>query len=143
MEQQSRNRWRLIALLSLIVAVLAIASSRPRSDALASISSGGAGDGNIVVVPIQTARDGYGIAMVDLQGKTLWIYEIGARTGSQSRLRLLAARSWKYDRMLTEYNTGEPTPEQVRAILERLGTPAAMDRDPVKELQDQAQPDDI
>ena len=72
----------------------------------------------IVVVPIQIARDSYGIAMVDKDAETMWIYELNSRGPAHSRLRLLAARSWRYDTLLQEFNTAEPTPEQIKALLE-------------------------
>jgi hypothetical protein len=72
----------------------------------------------ILVVPMQIDRDRYGLAMVDTTNHTLWIYELNSRGLPHSRLKLLAARSWKYDRLLEQYNTDEPKPEQVRMLLE-------------------------
>lgn len=74
-----------------------------------------------MVIPVQIARDSYGLAMVDTAEQTLWIYEINNRGPAHNRLRLLAARSWRYDRHLQQYNTAEPKPEQVRILLESLG----------------------
>jgi hypothetical protein len=79
------------------------------------------GDGAIRVIPVQIARDSYGLAMVDTDARTLWIYEINTRGPAHKRLTLLAARSWRYDRLLQMYNTAEPTPEQVRALLDNTG----------------------
>jgi hypothetical protein len=59
--------------------------------------------------------------MVDTVGQTLWIYELNSRGPAHNRLRLLAARSWRYDRLLQQYNTAEPKPEQIRMLLENLG----------------------
>jgi len=84
------------------------------------------GDGLIVVVPVQIARDSYGLAMVDTAQQTLWIYELNSRGPAHKRLRLLAARSWRYDRKLEEFNTDEPTPRQVKMLLESLGGPLKM-----------------
>ena len=78
-------------------------------------------DSGILVVPVRLGRDNYGLAMVDTAGQTLWIYEINSRGPAYNRLKLLAARSWKYDRLLQQYNTAEPKPEQVRMLLENLG----------------------
>ena len=44
----------------------------------------------------------------------------------------LAARSWRYDRLLHQYNTAEPKPEQVKMLLENLGQ---MQKTPKKEVQ--------
>ena len=77
-------------------------------------------EGGIIVVPIQLERDSYGLAMVDTKGQTLWIYELSRRGATYDRLRLVAARSWRYDRLLQQYNTAEPKPDQVRALLQNL-----------------------
>jgi hypothetical protein len=80
-------------------------------------------ENNIMVVPIQFDRESYGIAMVDTVGQTIWIYQLSDRGPVYNRLKLLAARTWKYDKLLEQYNTAEPKPEQVRALLRNLGQP--------------------
>ena len=80
-------------------------------------------ESGIIVVPIQIERDSYGLAMVDTIGQTLWVYEISSPGPAYNRLRLLAARSWRYDKLLQQYNTAEPKPEQVKLLLENLGQP--------------------
>jgi hypothetical protein len=90
---------------------------RPQlSDVNAQPQFGSAGD--VSVVGIQIERDRYGIAMVDRASETIWIYEINSRPAGQNRLRLLAARSWKYDRRLEDLNNAEPRPEQIKMLLE-------------------------
>ena len=96
--------------------------------------------GRIVVVPVQVGRDAYGLAMVDTVGKTLWIYEINSRAPN-NRLRLLAARDWQYDQLLQEYSAGEPRPQQVRELLEKLNTPQREKRNTQRELEELAQPE--
>ena len=78
-------------------------------------------EGGILVIPVQIERDSYGLVMVDTVGQTLWVYELSSRRPTHNRLRLLAARSWRYDRLLQQYNTAEPGPEQVKMLLENLG----------------------
>ncbi len=73
-----------------------------------------------MVVPIQLDRDSYGLAMVDTNSQTLWIYELDRRAAVHESLRLVAARSWRYDRLLQQYNTAEPKPDQVRLLLQNL-----------------------
>jgi len=75
----------------------------------------------LIAVPVQIARDSFGLAMVDTAGQTLWVYQFNNRGPAQNRLKLLAARSWKYDRLLEELNTAEPSPKQVKLLLENLG----------------------
>jgi len=59
--------------------------------------------------------------MVDTVAQTMWIYRLSSRGSKQKRLELLAARRWKYDRFLEQYNTTEPKPQQVKEILEEFG----------------------
>ncbi len=75
---------------------------------------------SIVAVPIQLTRDSYGLALIDPGNQTLWVYEFNTRGQTFDHLRLMAARSFAYDRKLTEWNTGTPTPAQVREILEAM-----------------------
>jgi hypothetical protein len=77
----------------------------------------------VSVVPIQLGRESYGIAMVDPKRETVWLYEINTRGPAHSRLKLLAARSWHYDKLLEEYNSAEPKPKQVKDIIEQLMRP--------------------
>lgn len=77
-------------------------------------------NGRILVVPLQLERDKYGLAMVDTGLKTLWVYEIGRRAPVHQGLRLVAARTWEYDRLLQQLNNDEPTVEQVKTFLGSL-----------------------
>jgi hypothetical protein len=72
----------------------------------------------ISAIPVQLGRDSYGLAMIDDQTQTLWVYEFNTRGQTFERLRLIAARSFAYDRQLTEWNTAPPTPAQVKQIVE-------------------------
>jgi hypothetical protein len=77
----------------------------------------------VSVVPLQLGRESYGIAMVDAKSETIWIYEINSRAPAHSRLKLVAARSWHYDKMLEEYNSAQPKPSEVKNIIEQLLKP--------------------
>jgi hypothetical protein len=77
----------------------------------------------VSVVPIQLGRESYGLAMVDTKSETIWIYEINSRAPAHSRLKLIAARSWHYDKLLEEYNSAQPKPNEVKNIIEQLLKP--------------------
>jgi len=79
------------------------------------------GDGKVFVVPIQIQRDVYGVAMVDTENQTLWVYEFAGRGAGQRQLILSSARSWRYDRLIRQYKTADPTPDQVKMLLGNLG----------------------
>jgi hypothetical protein len=97
---------------------------------------------NIVVVPLQLSRETYGFAMIDVIEKRLWVYGVSDRGQAQTRLRLLAARDWKYDQLLENYNTA-PTPEQIRQMLQNFAVPDKSLNTPEAELESQARPEDI
>lgn len=77
----------------------------------------------IEVIPLQIDRDTYGLAMVDPINQTVWVYGLDGRGGGNN-IRLLAARSWKYDRLMEQYNTADPKPAQIKEFLQKLGVSA-------------------
>ncbi|MHC5083423.1 MAG: hypothetical protein ACYTET_05735 [Planctomycetota bacterium] len=94
----------------------------------------------VTTIPVQLSRDVYGIAMIDSRAETMWVYEFSMRGNSFDRLRLVAARSFEFDRQLTEWNTGSPTPRQVEEILNTLEKKAhekaAQQEAEIQELQE-------
>lgn len=117
----TERRWLLSAFIILGVLCIFFIGSKLGSPTSAQAELQTGTEGGILVIPVQIERDSYGLAMVDTVSQTLWIYEINNRGPAHSRLRLLAARSWRYDRLLQQYNTSEPKPEQVKMLLEDLG----------------------
>jgi len=71
------------------------------------------GAGGVMAFTGQLGKDVYGIIMIDVDAGTLWIYQL--RPGS--KLKLMAARSWMYDRYLEEYNCAPPTPSDVSNLV--------------------------
>jgi hypothetical protein len=117
----TERRWLLPAFFVLVVSCLFFVGSGPGlpENAHGQLQSD-TGSG-VLVVPVRLGRDSYGLAMVDTLGQTMWIYELNNRGPAHSRLKLLAARSWKYDRLLQQYNTAEPKPERVKMLLQDFG----------------------
>src|SRR5256885_12848475 len=52
----------------------------------------------------------------DLDQQTLCAYTV---TGSPPQLKLVAARNFRYDRRLGNYNVGRPAPLEVKDLVER------------------------
>lgn len=77
----------------------------------------------VSVVPIQLGHESYGLAMIDTKSENIWVYEINTHGPAHSRLKLIAARSWHYDKMLEEYNSAQPKPSEVKGIIEQLLRP--------------------
>jgi hypothetical protein len=132
MRYENEKRWLLPAIIGVGVLIALFIGSKIEPPTIAQAELQAGTDSGILVVPVQIGRDCYGLAMVDTVGQTLWIYELNNRGPVHSRLNLLAARSFRYDRLLEQYNTAEPKPEQVKMLLENLGQ---MLKTPKKEVQ--------
>ena len=113
--------WLLPAFIILVVLCLFLIGNKLGSPANAQIEPQVSTSGGILAIPVQIGHDSYGLAMVDTVGQTLWIYKLNDGEPADSRLELVAARSWRYDRLLQNYNTAEPKPEQVKMLLRNLG----------------------
>ena len=115
--------------LALILAVLTTARLMQPAEptwhqrAFAQAWEGGTGAGlgarGIYAFPAQVGPKEYGLFMVDVDTGTLWCYEFARGRTGEPFLKLLAARSWMSDRYLEEFNVAEPTPSQVRALIEQ------------------------
>jgi hypothetical protein len=72
----------------------------------------GAADG-VFAVAGQITRDSYGLYLVDVPRGTICVYQY---LGGQQGLRLVAARTFIYDRQLDSYNT-YPLPKDVAKMV--------------------------
>ena len=121
MMSKAEKKLLLPALIIAAVLGLFFISSRSAFPAKAGAQVQKPTENGVLVVPVQIERDSFAIAMVDTTQQTIWLYRINNRGPAYNRLQLLAARTYRYDKMLTNYNTAEPKPEQVKRILENLG----------------------
>ena len=120
MNSKNQRQWLLTAVIAVTAVCLFWLGGRFTTPANVQAQPQiGYSDG-VMVIPIQLERDLYGIAMVDTNAQTLWVYEVRSRGPAYNRLKLLAARSWRYDKLLKQYNTADPNPEQVKLLLESL-----------------------
>jgi len=121
MASRIQKQWLLLVFIVFAVLCLAFIGSKVGLPQAAKAQLQTGTDYGILVVPVQIERDIYGLAMVNTVGQTLWVYELNSRGPAHNRLKLLAARSWRYDKLLHQYNTAEPKPEQVKMLLKSLG----------------------
>ena len=63
----------------------------------------------------QLSKGTYGVYMVDVDAMTIWTYEYLPQKGC---LRLAAARTWRYDRYLENYNICDLPPDVVEQMIE-------------------------
>ncbi|MBI1824878.1 MAG: hypothetical protein HY287_03255 [Planctomycetes bacterium] len=82
---------------------------------LAQPSSSGASARGVFAFSGQLSKGTYGVYVVDTDAMTLWAYEYLSQKGC---MRLAAARTWRYDRYLENYNACELPPEAVEKMVE-------------------------
>lgn len=107
----------LVALLGLIAAGVWLRPAQVSSlpEALAQLPTG-ASSRNIQAFSGPMGRGEHGVFMLDLDQGTLWCYAIDVVDGVR-KLRLVAARSWVYDRYLQDYNSTGPTFRDVQNLV--------------------------
>jgi len=88
----------------------------PDSIALAQYQPAIGGGGGVFLVPAQFSRDTFGCYLMDIDAQTLAVYRFDPL---QNILKLAAARNFRYDRKLGNFNVGTPTPDEVRQLLEQ------------------------
>ncbi len=75
-----------------------------------------AGGAGLFIVPGQFASNTFGCYLMDVDAQTLAAYQWFP---GEKKLRLVAARSFRHDRMLGEFNTDAPSPPEVKALLDK------------------------
>jgi hypothetical protein len=106
---------------ALIAAVLVVMLSRDGAPRILPATmaqnqlpiGGGAG---VFIVPAQFSPNTYGCYLMDIDAQTLLAYQFFP--GDKDKLRLTAARTFRYDRRLGHFNTGSPTPEDAKGLVE-------------------------
>ncbi|MDP6543108.1 MAG: hypothetical protein QGH60_03900 [Phycisphaerae bacterium] len=112
-------QWVLVVILSVIATCLLLELGLGASSATGQVTSVGGND--MLVVGGQITKDSYGLYLVDMKRQSLCVYQWLPGT---RKLRLMAARTLKYDVQLDEYNVDKPTPSDVKRLVEqhkRLG----------------------
>ncbi len=78
------------------------------------VPSGAFGNADIQAFPVQLGRNIYGFVLLDPSRHAMAVYRLN---GAVSRLRLMAARNYRYDLRLKDFNNSSPTPVQVKKLL--------------------------
>jgi len=103
---------------ALLLLILLNQFLRPRSAdfALAQYQPSIGGGAGVFLVPAQFSRDTFGCYLLDIDAQTLAVYRFDP---GQNILKLAAARSFRYDRKLGNFNVGTPTPDEVKQLLDQ------------------------
>ena len=75
-----------------------------------------AGGAGLFMMPAQFAANVWGVYVMDVDQQTLAAYQY---LNGEKQLRLVAARNFRYDRKLGNYNTEKPSPNEVRDLIEK------------------------
>ncbi|HNX27264.1 MAG TPA: hypothetical protein PKK48_07640 [Phycisphaerae bacterium] len=93
-------------------------------NAVAQTPAVGAGNNGVYIVAGQISSNTYGLYLVDYENQTICVYQYSP---GDRKLRLMSARTYRFDVNLDEFNTSDPTPREVRDLVgrqHRLAMPA-------------------
>lgn len=93
----------------------------------ASFGAGSGGPG-VYIVAGQISSSTYGLYLVDYENQTICVYQYSP---GDRKLRLMSARTYRFDVKLDEFNTSDPTPREVRDLVgkqRRLTMPQGSDK---------------
>ncbi len=112
--QRQTALWIIAILLAIITTVLVV--RRPGSPLVGPAygDSPMAGARGVFAFTGQLDKNRYGLFMLDVDSSNVWCYEY---LPSTRKLKLVAARSFRWDRYLENYNNDELTPSQVQVLL--------------------------
>ncbi len=114
-ESRSRTATWIIAVCLLVIASCLVLRPDPLVTSVATAQPVAAsGARGIFAFTGQLSKTSYGVFMVDVDTSTIWCYEVDPE---KPLLKFVAARSWKYDRYLEEFNID---PDTAPAIVEEL-----------------------
>jgi hypothetical protein len=103
------------AVLCAILVVILFKDSSPPM-ALGQFQPSIGGGGGVFVMPAQFSKDIYGCYLLDVDAQTLAVYRFDPL---KEQLRLAAARNFRFDRKLGNFNTAVPSPLEVKEMLEK------------------------
>ena len=106
--------WVIAILLAVIATVLVTRSTEPWVVQRAYGDSPMAGARGVFAFTGQLDKNHYGLFMMDVDTSNIWCYEYLPGT---RKLKLVAARSFRYDRYLEDYNNDALSPRQVQVLL--------------------------
>ncbi len=109
------GKYILAGVIGALAACLAISVLTPATT-LALSELGPASADGVFALQARLSPDIYGLYLIDTRNQTILLYRYG---GIRSRgLSLLSARSFRYDRQLLDFNSGKPSLDKVRELVE-------------------------
>lgn len=128
-------QWVIAVLLAFIAGMLWTRSEAPVAQAQSTPLVGARG---VYAFTGQLDQNRFGLFMLDIEQGTIWCYELDT-VGGTRKLRLIAARTWVYDRYLRDFNCAAPDFRAVQQLVAQqraLPTPGADETVGENELQE-------
>ena len=114
------GKYILAGIIGDLAACLAISVLTPATTFALSEFGPSSADG-VFAVQANLGTNIHGLYLIDTKNQTILLYRYG---GIRSRgLSLLSARSFRYDRQLLDFNSGKPSPDEVRELVEAAPKP--------------------
>jgi len=114
-QQRQTVLWIIAVLLAIIATALIMRATEPLVVQRAYGDIPMAGARGVFAFTGQLDKNHYGLFMMDVDSGNIWCYEY---LPSTRKLKLVAARSFMYDRYLEDYACEEPTIEMVKCMLD-------------------------
>ncbi len=120
---QRQTVWWLLTVVLAVIATALIVRRDESAFVDAAVAQrvagvGQAGARGIYAFTGQLTAKTFGLFMMDVDMGTIWCYEMERGPQGEPRMKLVAARSWIFDRHLEEFNVAEPVPDAVRAMVQ-------------------------
>lgn len=110
--------WMLAVLTAFVAGLLLrLPLGPPAPAALAQVAPAAGGRG-VYAFTGQLDASRFGLFMLDIEQGTIWVYELDQVDGVR-KLKLVAARSWVYDRYLRDFNVAPPSFREVQELVAR------------------------
>jgi hypothetical protein len=114
--------WVIAVLLAVLTTAVVMKSDRsvlPSAWGQAMSPNQAAGARGIYAFTGQLTAKSYGLFMMDVDSGNIWCYELQHGPNGEPQMKLVAARSWIYDRFLEEFNVADPIPSVVKGLVQQ------------------------
>ena len=108
--------WIIAILLAVIATALWLRPPDGLTPTALAQSQSLAGARGVYAFTGQLGHNRYGLFMLDVDQGTIWCYEMDS-VGGTRKLRLVAARTWIYDRYLQDFNCAPPDFRMVQRLV--------------------------
>ncbi|MBT3279481.1 MAG: hypothetical protein HN909_06120 [Phycisphaerales bacterium] len=118
-QRQLRQHWKRWSVLSVLLVCSLLLVVEFSSEVMAQTTNSGRGSnadrtGDVFVIAGQVTSGTYGLFLVDSKNETICVYQYLPHT---KKLKLVAARTYRFDTQLDDYNCDAPSPADVKKLV--------------------------